>query len=290
MMTLYFSITVIVVSMMSLSSESTESPLLLVELGTTAITSADVSYKMAVETAYGNATIDETGALVSLINDVFELEVGKMFGIAATPEEIAAFCRHVDETTKAPEILVQVKRIFQDDQSAYERLYITPKIINRKLRAWYSRSEELHDHARNVIEKAYYLVHSGKTFEQAAQACSLVYSMIEHDVKSDTMPQLLQEYFPEGSRSFNAPMQAIIESLSEGEIYKNIVEDDDSYKVIRLLQKDSTQYSVEAITTTKRPFMEWFQEQAAQIAIQVLDTELKEKIIEEYPHVWWIGH
>ncbi len=274
--------------MMSLSSGSTASPVLLAELGTTKITITDVSYRMAVEQAYGNETINETGALVSLINDVFETEIGRMFGIAVTPEEIAAFCRHVDETTKAPEILVQVKRIFRDDQSAYERLYITPKIINQKLRAWYGRSVELHQLERNLLEKAYYLVNTGETFERAAHAYSLVYSKIEHKIKSDTMPQLLQGYFPESSESFNAPMEAIIESLSEGEIYKNIVEDDNSYTVVRLVQRDSTQYTVEAITKTKRPFVEWFQEQVTQISIKFPDTELKEKIIEEYPHVWWV--
>jgi len=274
--------------MMSLSSGSTASPVLLVELGTTKITSIDILYKIAVEKAYGNATINETGALVSLINDVFEMEVGRIFGITATPEEIAAFCKHVDETTKAPEILAQVKRIFKDDQSAYERLYVTPKIINQKLRAWYSRDVELHKDERNVIEKAYHLVHSGKTSERAAHACSLIYSKIEYKIKSDTMPQSLDGYFPESSGPLNEPMQAIVDSISEGEIYKNIVEDDNSYKVIRLVQKDSTQYTVETITKTKRPFMDWFQEQATQISIRLLDAELKAKIIEEYSHVWWV--
>jgi hypothetical protein len=271
---------------MLLTSYSTASPVLMAALGTTKITSTDISYKMAVEQAYGNATIDETAALVSLLNDVFELEIGRIFGITAAPEEIVAFCRHVDETSKAPEILVQIKQIFQDDRPAYERLYILPKIINQKLRGWYSRSVELHEGERHSIETAYYLVNAGKTFEQTAQACSLEYSKIK--ITNDTIPQLLNGHFHEISGSASEPMQAIIESLSAGEIYKNIVEDDNSYKVIRLLQKDSTQYTAETLTKTKRPFMEWFQEQAVQIPVTFLDPGLKEKLVTEYPDAWWI--
>ena len=75
----------------SLSSYCTASPVLLVELGATRITSTDISYKIAVEKSYGNTTINDTAALVSLINDVFDIEVGKLVGITAVPEVIAAF-------------------------------------------------------------------------------------------------------------------------------------------------------------------------------------------------------
>ena len=60
------------------------------EVGGARIGDADVSYRVAVEKAYGNATATEAAALVSLVNDTLEGEVARAVGVDATAEEIAA--------------------------------------------------------------------------------------------------------------------------------------------------------------------------------------------------------
>ncbi len=261
-------------------------PGILATVGQAQISSKDVSYRMAVEKAYGNENTTEPVALVSLVNEALEHEVGRIFGVAATPEDIAELSRHADETTKAPKILAEAKRTFGDDQATYKRIYLAPKIINRKLLAWYSRNADIHQPERVLIEKAYYLVQSGKSLEQAAQACGLDFSAIDCRKGERAMPALLKQYFLQDSASSSDLMMSILESMSQGEIYNNIVENDHSYKVIKLVEKNGSQYKIETITARKKSFEKWFREQAEQIEIKILDAELKKKVASKYPHVW----
>ncbi len=83
-------------------------------------------------------------------------------------------------------------------------------------------------------------------------------------------------------------MVSILEALSIGEIYKNIVEDDYGYRVVRLKGRDGSKYSVEAIAVKKRPFDVWFKTHAAKILIKILDKELQREIASKHPNVWWV--
>jgi len=265
-----------------------ELPGVLAKVGEMEISSKDVSYRMSIEKAYGNKTVTESDALVVLVNDALDREVGRIFGISVTPDEVNALRKHVDKTTKAPEVLAKVKSIFVDDQAAYGRLYLAPRIINKKLRTWYNQSTEIHERERTLIEKSHYLAQSGKSMNEAAQASSLHFSTINYGKGKRDLPPLLKEYFSEKGKSSNNSMIAILETLSEGEIYKNIVEDDHGYMVIKLIQKNKTQYTVEAITASKRPFMKWFLEQATKVHIIILDKELEKKLASTYSNVWWV--
>ena len=58
-------------------------------VGQLEISESDVSHKMALEKVYGNITITENAALVSLVNSAIEREIARLNGIKAEPEEIA---------------------------------------------------------------------------------------------------------------------------------------------------------------------------------------------------------
>ena len=75
------------------------------------------------------------------------------------------------------------------------------------------------------------------------------------------------------------------------------LDDDGVREVGEIVLYDASQYPpenftsgspVEVITVTKLPFTEWFQEQAAQLSIKFLDTELEKKIITKYTNIWWV--
>ena len=257
-------------------------------VGEIRIEARDISYRAAIERAYGNETITEPVALVMLVTESIEKEVGRMFGIEATAEERSAFREHADEYSRAPEILAAVKRVFEDDREAYERLYLEPRIINRKLHAWFSRSPEIHKQERAAIEKAYSLVRSGKSLKDAARLCNLDFSTYDYGETEKELPSELKKYFPEKPVPQVQPMIAILEELSEGEVFRNIVEDDSSYRVIRLVGKKGKKYTIEAVSAKKRPFAAWFQEQCAKLRVQILDEGLKKEIASAYPNVWWV--
>lgn len=263
-------------------------PEVLAKVGESDISGKDVSYRTAIEKAYGNETMTEAVALVALVNDAIEREVGWMCGVTATVKDLAALSKHADKTSKAPAILAEVKHACGGDQAVYERLYLAPRIINQKLRAWYSRSSDIHERARASVERAHSLVRSGKSLEEAAQDCGLSYSSMKHDKRGGATPDVLKQYFPEGDGHPKDPLTSILETLSKNEVYKNIVENDRAYQVIRLLDKYGSKYKIEVITAPKRSFDEWFREQAAQLEVEVLDRKLEKKIASQYSNIWWV--
>ena len=252
------------------------------------ISRADMGYRMAVENAYGNETITEAVALIALVNDAIEQEVGRINGVTITPDELSSMRRHADETSKAPEILAQVKQAFGNNLAAYDRIYLSPRIMNRKLRSWYSRNADIHKKERAAIEQAYSLVQAGKSFEESSQACGLNHTTSDYKTEAAAVPEALLPYAPEKGASSDDPMTAILKTLSEGAVYRNIVEDDNSYQVLRLMKKDGSTYKVEAITTRKRPFQEWFQEQEDKVDITILDKSLEKEITTKFLEVPWV--
>ncbi len=268
------------------------------EVGGAQISSADVSYRVAVEKAYGNATATEAAALVLLVNDALEREVARAAGVDATAEEIAALGRHADETSKAPEILAKVKRVFSgaddrgddrgDGRAAYERLYLAPKVVNRKLRAWYSRDAAIHGRERELIEKAFGLVSSGMALKQAAEECGLDFSAFEAGGSGGPLPSELERYFPRSAGGVKDPLESILDSLPVGAVYDRIVENDRSFRVVKLVERNGSEYKAEAIAAPKRPFDEWFSERAARIEVRITDAALARAVRETYPNVWWV--
>ena len=260
-------------------------------VGTLQITHTECEKRLAIEKAYGNKGITEAKALISLVQDAIENEVGRTFGITVTPKEIAAFSKHTDESTKAPEILAKIKEVFDDDTVAYERIYLAPKILNSKLRSWYSTDPNIHKAERTSIEKAYSLVHSGKSMEEATHECGLLFSTIEHERRDKLLPSALKRYFPDrkmGSPS-DDPMIRVIESLSVGEMHQDIIENDHGYQILKLVKKEETKYTLVTITAQKRPFTKWFLEHAEKIPVKILDKELEKEVFSHYSNIWWVN-
>jgi hypothetical protein len=200
--------------------------------------------------------------------------------VVATREEIEALRKYSDEHTKAPGILQKVKMAFGEDSASYERLFLSPKIINRKLRQFYSRSPEIHKSERASIEKAYGLVSSGKPFQEAADQLGLQFKTFEVGTQDTSSAQGAEA-------SPDTLLTPLLEKLSAGEIYRSIAEDDYSYKVIRLKEKKDKKYQVEAIIVYKRSFDEWFKKETEKIKIEILDSEFKKSIQIRYPNLRW---
>lgn len=274
--------------MILLNPGNWQSPGILVKIGKEELSSTDLSYRIGIEKAYGKDNITQDAAVVSFVNDAIEHEISRANGINVTSWDIATFSDHIDNTTRAPEILDRVKQVFGNDRAAYERIYIEPKIINVKLRSWYSHDARIHQGEKALIEKAYYLARSGKSMEEAAQETGLPFSTIEPGKNNGFLTPQLEEFFPDSERPQNDPMISILETLSDGMIYQNIVEDDQGYKVIKLVHKNDSHYIMEAITSSKRSFTEWFLENATSIHIEIFDMEMKNMIVSKYQSVWWV--
>ena len=188
-------------------------------VGETAIGAKDILYKIGIEKAYGSRTVNTAAGAVSLANDAIEMEVARVADVRATPEETAALGKHADENSKAPATLARIKAVFGSDIESYERLYLAPKIINRKLRACYARGAETHGRQRSAINEARWLVRSGKSLKEAAEECDLRFLTFEYGNGDEDAPAELLWYFPEAGKQ-KEPLAEILDGLSPGEVYE----------------------------------------------------------------------
>ncbi len=257
-------------------------------VGNSLISEREISYKVQIEKAYGNEGATGEAALISLINDTIENEIATNYGIIITREEIDAFKNYVDQQTKAPEILQKVKLIFGQDRPSYERIYLAPKVMNWKLRDFYSRSSAIHNKERALIEKAYGLVVAGKEFQEVAQECGMEFSAFHIEEKGRSPHADLRMDTALNHTPAKDPLIPILDRLFPGEISRNIIEDDYRYRIIRLIERGTRGYAVETITIKKRPFDEWFRREAAKIDIEIIDRVMKKNIKTKYPDIWWV--
>lgn len=83
-------------------------------------------------------------------------------------------------------------------------------------------------------------------------------------------------------------MIPILETLSSGDICRNIVEDDYRYRIIKLIERSNETFSVEAITPSKQPYDEWFKKETAKVEIEIMDPDLRITVEARYPWLWWV--
>lgn len=251
-------------------------------VGNSIITERDINDKIKIERAYGNLNFDRTLALISLINDLLEYEIARQFKILPTKEEILAFKKHTETTSKAPAILMKVKNVFADDEKRYERIYLFPKIINNKLRYFYSQNYEFHRKEREKIETAYSLILKGESFPSVAQKLKLERLETELEEKVEVPELLAGIIFPENK------LIEIIKKTPVNSVIKGIVDDDFSFMIIKNLGKRNGSWKVEMIVVNKTSFDDWFKKEASKLKIEIKDNSLKEKIKKQYPNIWWV--
>lgn len=86
----------------------------------------------------------------------------------------------------------------------------------------------------------------------------------------------------------NDPMLEFVSKMKPGTVFKNILEDESGFKIVKLIKKKDDIFVVETITTKKITIDKWFRDQIRFIKLQIVDTSLKKYIIELHPDLWWI--
>jgi hypothetical protein len=255
-------------------------------IGAGHINRLDLDRRLAIEHAYGGALTREA-ALVSLVNDAIEREIARSLGLLPDSTELLAFSRHADETSKAPEILAMVKRVFDKDSSTYLRLYLSPRLVNVKLHQFFLYDTALHAAQRRAIEYAYLLVAKGMSFTQAAEWSDLQYRIDTLRAGNGALPPELARY-AEGDSLPRDPYRELVSKLEAGKLFGSIVDIDNDYRLLRLMSRDDSVQVIEVIAAAKGEFDEWFRSEGEKIPIDISDGKLRRSIIQTYPQLWWI--
>jgi hypothetical protein len=255
-------------------------------VGASAVTRHDIDRRIAIEQAYGG-TLTREGGLASIVNDLIEREVVRSIGLLPDGAELQTFSDHADQTSKAPEILAAVKRIFGSDSAAYRDIYLAPRLINLKLHDYFNRDTLLQAAARHSVERAYGLAARGEPFAAAAVQTGLRYSIDSLRDRPRGLPAELMRYSG-GDSTTHDPYMDLIARMAPGEFFKTIVETDDDYRVVRLLRRDDSLQVVESIVADKGDFDSWFRREASRVHIAIADRRTRSSLIRAYPRLWWV--
>lgn len=262
------------------------------ETSTVAIVRQDLIYRQEIASAYGTE-LESAPALVALINDAVAAAVAGAAGVTASRPELESFAQHAAKNSKAPELLAAIEQLFGSDTISFHRIYLAPKIINRKLRYWFSRDESMHQQQRASMQQAWALVQAGQGFEQVAKATGLHFASREYGQQKEATPDALKQYFPTGMAGMSPGFKKLLANTTPGDIVASIAEDDHGFRIVRLLEKQagadqSDSMSTEEISLPKASFDQWYKQQSEKISIRILDAALKQRIQSRYGSIAWV--
>jgi hypothetical protein len=83
-----------------------------------------------------------------------EAVLGKVYGIEITPAMVEAEVRRIDATTRAPEMLAEIKQALGGDPARFARAMARPIVVERELRRLFDNDDALHAPKRREAEQA----------------------------------------------------------------------------------------------------------------------------------------
>lgn len=115
----------------------------------------------AVERVYyehrlGNKLPFETATIEKMVRTELKKEavLKRVYGVGITPAMVEAEVKRIDATTRAPEMLAQIKAALGNDAARFARTVARPIIVERELRARFADDAQLHAAQRREAEQA----------------------------------------------------------------------------------------------------------------------------------------
>lgn len=220
------------------------------------------------------------------IQEAMASEVARALGVDATTTECEGLAGYADSTSQAPQLLAKVKAVFGGDRAAYLLLYMAPKVVEQKLRGYFVHNRDLHRDQIRSIEAAMAEARvTSAPLERLAARHKLEYTTSTLSEEETSGPQGL----PVRLEFRMDPMLDLVRALNPGEMYGNIIENDEEFRIVRLVSHEATTtHSLESLVARKRPYDEWYLEQAAKVRIEIYDKTLADEVRRAYPSLaWW---
>jgi len=77
----------------------------------------------------------------------------RAYGVEITPAMVEAEVRRINTTTRAPEMLAEIKHALGDDAERFARSMARPIVVERLLRERFENDDKLHLPQRKVVDK-----------------------------------------------------------------------------------------------------------------------------------------
>jgi len=277
-------------------------PVNVAQVGETAITGEDLAYRQAVLALRSGEQAPAHLALLQLIEEALMVEVGRAHGVEVTEEMLANEAERVQATSRDPEMLARIRDLFGEHEAAYRRLVLQPILVNQLLHARFSLGHDIQAEPLARAGELLAAAQSGRaTLPELAQEFGGLYRQMEvvggrlrvesasdqsageslNGSQGDELAAELEQYgvqAPDYDGEFAAQ---VLSGLSAGELHPKVVEDRHSFRVVRLLQRDGPDASLESVVIPKLAFEPWFQAQSQRVTLEIHDEVLQAALLAE---------
>lgn len=106
-----------------------------------------------------------------------EAALKKVYGVAITPALLAAEVRRINTTTRAPDVLAEIKAALGNDEARFANIFAKPILVERLLREKFENDDALHAPQRRQAEQARYELLAAKT---NGASCEELLALLQH--------------------------------------------------------------------------------------------------------------
>jgi len=268
------------------SKTPTPSPdTLVATAGQTKLTYEDIVYSKAVHKAQNHGEeIDDTTGLVMLLKKCVNREVARIEKLDVSEADIDAMSDYVDTNVRSTEMLKAVKEVFGEDVSAYRRIFLQPKVVEKKLRFYFSTDRRIHRGPADLIERARQDVLGGASLQEAAEKNNLKFAKWTQKDPGGANPSPS----PTAKKPGEDPLFEVLRSMAEGEIHKEVIENDKVFRLVHLIRRGEGEYSLEGILVPKQKYDDWHRGIALELRVTIYNPELYDSIQRDYEGAWWL--
>jgi hypothetical protein len=268
-------------------------------VGEVTITAEDVAYRQAVAAIRYGESFPAHLALYQLIEEALMAEVGRTYGIVLSEQMLDDEAERVQKTSRDPQTLAHIRAVFDDDETAYQRLVLEPILVNQLLHARFSLG---HDIQAEPLARAKEVLAAAQLDPTSMTELAEKYGGEYHQMKvingrlstseepqeDEIIPELDQydlEY-PDYDQQF---IEQVVAGLEAGEFYPKVVEDRSGFMVVLSNGRNGEDVLLETITIPKMAFDPWFKSQSLLVNTILLDNTLKETLLTEIDVPYIIG-
>ncbi len=241
--------------------------------------------------------IDKSYLLSELIlNKVKKQALQKFFNVFITEDEIKKESEKIKKNEKKNFAIRCIKNSFLNDRYNYLNFYIANLLYNKLLEKNFSLSKTIHKKEFSKIKNIFNQIKKGKkiesfpgykevaVYETTTTLPSQFNELKKYGITTiDKLPKDLQKTIIQNIKK-NPLVEDILKKLKPGEINKNIVEDKNSYKIVKLIKKESNKkYLCGIIQVSKTELREWIKKYTKNINIEIKDSFLKQEIEKKCP-------
>lgn len=257
-------------------------------VGDQTLVRSDLQQRQKVSDIYYPDRSEDYVALAQLLKGYLHLEVLRKMEYPLDRSIMESEALRIDQNSKDKSRLDRIKQVYDDDRDAYLRTFVAIVYGERYLyNEVFSRSSNTH--SAEFEKAASFLARSKKTpedFRKFARSQNLQLRTVSLLTKSAKKPEEGAPS-PWQDKPSEQVLRDLVSNLKTGDVYPDVVDWATGFQVLKLAQRQNDRLIVNIVWIPKKPFSNWFWDQAGGIPIEIHDSTLRSAFVQ---NVSWAKH